>query len=143
MNIAIFGSFGRRMLAAGWVQQSALAFLGGGDFDLTGVEPGPGAQLTAIAVFGGIDIIVDEGTQVTMDGFSLFGSREVEIVPAGVRRPRSPSQRNVATVESSSAIAYTSSPFGCQARWRGPAPGRSATNGGSAGDSEPLFWSKP
>jgi hypothetical protein len=82
MNVAIFGSFGKRMLAAGWVKQTALALLGGGDFDLTGVTPGPDAQLTAIAVMGGIDIIVDEGTQVTMDGFSLFGSRDVEVAPA-------------------------------------------------------------
>lgn len=82
MNVAVFGSFGKRMLAPGWIKQTALAFLGGGDFDLSGVEPGAGAQLTAIAIFGGIDIIVDEGTQVTMDGFSLFGSRDVEIVPA-------------------------------------------------------------
>lgn len=81
MNIAIFGSFGERLLAPGWVKQTALAFLGGGDFDLTGVEPGADAQLTAIAVFGGIDIIMDEGTRITMDGFSLFGSREVEVVP--------------------------------------------------------------
>lgn len=82
MNVAIFGSFGERMLADGWTRQTACALLGGGDFDLTGVEPGAGAQLRAIAVFGGIDIIVDEGTQVTMDGFSLFGSRNVEVNPA-------------------------------------------------------------
>jgi len=82
MNVAIFGSFGKRMLSAGWTSQTALALLGGGDFDLTGVEPGEGAQLRAIAVFGGIDIIVDPGTQVTMNGFSLFGSREVDVMPA-------------------------------------------------------------
>ena len=33
-------------------------------------------------MFGGIDIIVDEGTQVTMNGFTLFGRRTVEVVPA-------------------------------------------------------------
>jgi hypothetical protein len=82
MNVAIFGSFGKRMLAPGWTKQTALAFLGGGDIDLVGVAPGEGAQLTAIAIFGGIDIIVDPGTQVTMTGFSLFGSRDVEVVPA-------------------------------------------------------------
>jgi len=81
MNVAIFGSFGQRMLAPGWTKQTALAFLGGGDIDLTGIAPGDGAQLTAIAIFGGIDLIVDPGTQVTMTGFSLFGSRDVEVVP--------------------------------------------------------------
>lgn len=82
MNAAIFGSFGKRMLADGWTDQTALALVGGGDFDLTGVAPGDGAELRAIAVFGGIDVIVDEGTQVTRNGFSLFGSREVDVVPA-------------------------------------------------------------
>lgn len=46
------------------------------------MEPGEGAELTDTAVFGGIDIIVDPGTQITMNGFGLFGSREVDVVPA-------------------------------------------------------------
>ena len=54
---------------------------GGGEFDLTGIRPGDGAHLTAIAVFGGIEIIVDPGTQVTMSGFSLAGSRDIEVTP--------------------------------------------------------------
>ena len=79
MNVAIFGGFGKRMLSSGWTKETAVAFAGGGEFDLTGVVPGENAQLTAVAIFGGIDIIVDEGTQVTMSGFSLFGSREVKV----------------------------------------------------------------
>ena len=81
MNIAVFGSFGERVLASGWSRETAIALLGGGDFDLTGVVPGDNARLTAVAVFGGIDVIVDEGTQVTMSGFSLFGSRVVKVAP--------------------------------------------------------------
>jgi len=81
MNVAVFGGFGRRMLAAGWTKETAVAFLGGGDFDLTGIEPGEGATLTAVAVLGGIDIILDEGTQVTVSGFSLLGGRDVTVEP--------------------------------------------------------------
>lgn len=81
MNVAVFGSFGKRMLAPGWRNETALAFVGGGEFDLTGVEPGDGARLRAIAIFGSIDIIVDEGTNVTMSGFSVFGSRDVKVTP--------------------------------------------------------------
>ena len=77
MNIAIFGGFGKRMLAPGWTNETAIAIAGGGDFDLTGVTPGDKARLTAFAMFGGIDIIVDDDTNVTMGGFSMFGSREV------------------------------------------------------------------
>ena len=80
MNVAVFGGFGKRMLAPGWTKETAVAIAGGGEFDLTDVAPGEDAQLTAVAVFGGIDIVVDEGTQVTMSGFSLFGSREVTVV---------------------------------------------------------------
>lgn len=79
MNVAVFGGFGNRLLAAGWTKETAVAFLGGGDLDLSGIAPGDGAKLTAIAIFGGIDIVVDEGTQITMSGFSLFGGREVSV----------------------------------------------------------------
>lgn len=67
------------MLAAGWTREVAVAVFGGGEFDMTNVPPGEEATLTAVAIFGGVDIIVDQGTQVTMSGFSLFGSREVEV----------------------------------------------------------------
>jgi hypothetical protein len=80
MNVAVFGSFGKRMLAPGWTKETAVAFFGSGEFDLTQVEPGGNARFIATAVFGGINIIVDEGTRVTMSGFSLLGRREVEVV---------------------------------------------------------------
>jgi hypothetical protein len=79
MNAAIFGSFGERLLASGWTKETAIAFFGGGDFDLTAVEPGSNARLTAIAIFGSVDVRVSDGTQVTMSGASLFGSRKVEV----------------------------------------------------------------
>ena len=79
MNVVIFGSFGKRMLAPGWTKETAIALAGGGDFDLTGIEPGENARLTAVAIFGGIDVVVDDNTNVTMGGFSLFGSREVTV----------------------------------------------------------------
>lgn len=82
MNVAVFGSFGKRMLAPGWTKERAVAFFGGGDFDLTGIEAGEDARLTATAIFGSIDVIVDEGTQVTVTGFSFFGSRDVKIEPS-------------------------------------------------------------
>ena len=40
MNVAVFGSFGQRVLASGWSRETAVALLGGGDFDLTGVVSG-------------------------------------------------------------------------------------------------------
>ena len=81
MNVAMFGGFGKRVLASGWTRETAIAVFGGGEFDLTGVVPGEGARLTAVAVLGGIEIKVDPGTKVTMSGFSLFGGREVKVRP--------------------------------------------------------------
>jgi len=79
MNIAIFGGFSKGMLASGWTRETAVAVFGGGEFDLTNIVPGPDAQITAFAIFGGIDIVVDEGTQVAMSGFNLFGSRAADL----------------------------------------------------------------
>lgn len=86
MNVAVLGSFGKRGLAPGWTRERAIAIFGGGDFDLTGVEPGDDAYLTAFSLFGSVDVIVDAGTPVTMSGFSLFGSRDVT-VRAGAGKP--------------------------------------------------------
>ena len=80
MNIVVFGSFKKRVLPAGWTKDTAIAVLGSGDFDLTGVQPGENARLTAAAVLGSIDIVLDEGTNVVMSGFSLFGSRQVKVM---------------------------------------------------------------
>lgn len=82
-NIAVMGSFGKRGLAPGWTRERAVALLGGGEFDLTGVTPGDGAKLTAFALFGSIEVLVDAGTPVTMSGFSLFGSRDVMVRAEG------------------------------------------------------------
>ena len=60
MNIALFGSFGKRMLTPGWDRESAVSVFGSGDFDLSKTEPGDHARLTAVAVFSGIDIVVDQ-----------------------------------------------------------------------------------
>jgi hypothetical protein len=79
MNIVVFGSFGKRGLPTGWTKETTVAVFGSGDFDLTGVEPGEQPRLTAVAVFGSVNLVVDEGTNVFLSGFSLFGSRNVKV----------------------------------------------------------------
>jgi len=81
MNVALFGGFGKTPFAPGWRRETALALLGGGDLDLGAVTPAADARLTAIAVFGGIDVRVPAGTQVAMSGLSLFGGRDVKVPP--------------------------------------------------------------
>ena len=81
MNVALFGGFGKTPLAPGWRRETALALLGGGDLDLGAVTPADDARLTAIAVFGGIDVRVPAGARIAMSGVSLFGGRDVKVPP--------------------------------------------------------------
>lgn len=80
MNVAIFGGFDKRPFAPGWTKQTAIAVLGGGDIDLTASPPGEGAALTAVAIFGGIEVIAPAGSRVSLSGLSLFGGRSVTVV---------------------------------------------------------------
>lgn len=79
MNIVVFGSFGKRVLPRGWIKETTIALLGSGEFDLSGVEPGDNPRLTAAALLGSVKIVVDEGTNIALSGFSLLGSRNVEV----------------------------------------------------------------
>ncbi len=81
MNLAMFGGFGKVPPPPGWRRQLAVAVLGGGELDLTHAEPAEDACLTAIALLGGIDIKVPEGTRVAMSGLSLLGGRDVKVPP--------------------------------------------------------------
>jgi hypothetical protein len=81
MNVAIFGRFGKRILAPGWKKETAFAALGGAEFDLSDAPPGEGARLTVIVIFGGIKVQVAPGTRITLHGFSLLGGREALVKP--------------------------------------------------------------
>ena len=80
MNVAVFGGFGKAPLARAGSQTRA-GVLGGGDLDLTASRPADDARLTAIAVFGGIDVRVPAGTSVALSGLSLLGGRDVKVPP--------------------------------------------------------------
>lgn len=81
MNIVVFGSIGKRVLPSGWTKETTVALLGSADFDLTGVEPGDNPRLTAAAILGSVNIIADEGTNIALSGFSLLGSRNINVTP--------------------------------------------------------------
>ena len=81
MNWAVLGGFGKAPLPGGWTNESAVAFLGGGELDLAASSPGREPQLTAVAILGGIDVLVPPGSRVSMSGLSLLGGREVKMEP--------------------------------------------------------------
>lgn len=77
--VAVFGGTERRGRWRPAVRQRAAAVFGGVvlDYREADLPPGPlGVQATA--VFGGVDVVLPEGTTVELTGFSLFGGRDVK-----------------------------------------------------------------
>jgi class 3 adenylate cyclase len=59
---------------------NAVAVMGGCDMDLRGAEiEGPEVEITAVAFWGGINIIVPEGFDVELQGFSFMGGRDLRL----------------------------------------------------------------
>jgi class 3 adenylate cyclase len=59
---------------------TAIAVMGGCDMDLRQAEiDGPVVVITAIAFWGGINIVVPEGFDVELEGFSFMGGRNLKL----------------------------------------------------------------
>jgi class 3 adenylate cyclase len=59
---------------------NAVAVMGGCDMDLRRAEiEGPEVEITAVAFWGGINIIVPEGFDVELQGFSFMGGRQLRL----------------------------------------------------------------
>jgi len=71
----------------------AVAVLGSCQLDLTGVDLALETHIVAVAVFGGIEVLVPEGVGVDFGGFALFGSRDDRT--SAHRRPGAPVVRVV------------------------------------------------
>lgn len=58
----------------------AVAVMGGCVVDLREAElDGPTLDIVAVAVWGGVHVVVPEGIPVELDGFSLFGGKDVRV----------------------------------------------------------------
>jgi class 3 adenylate cyclase len=59
---------------------TAVAVMGGCDMDLRRAEiDGPEVEITAVAFWGGVNIIVPEGFEVELRGFSFMGGRDLRL----------------------------------------------------------------
>jgi class 3 adenylate cyclase len=70
---------------------NAVAVMGGCEMDLRRAElEGPEIEITAVAFWGGIDVIVPEGFDVELRGFSFMGGRDLKLrdVPLVPGSPR-------------------------------------------------------
>jgi hypothetical protein len=65
---------------------TAVAVMGGCSLDLRHAEIGaPRAQINAVAVMGGIEIIVPEGVEVELTGIAVMGGKHARIANVPVR----------------------------------------------------------
>ena len=60
-----------------------LAVLGGAELDLSASPPGEDAFLRAVAILGGVKIVLAPGTRVSVAGLGLLGGRDVKVSQAG------------------------------------------------------------
>jgi hypothetical protein len=76
-NIAVMGGCTRRGRWRPAPRSVALAFMGGVDIDLreATIEEDE-LVITAVAVMGGIDVLVPEGVEVDLGGFALMGGND-------------------------------------------------------------------
>jgi class 3 adenylate cyclase len=59
---------------------NAVAFWGGCELDLRSAEvEGAEVEINAVAVMGGVDIVVPEGIAVELTGFAIFGARSLRV----------------------------------------------------------------
>jgi hypothetical protein len=85
-NIAVLGGCERKGRWRPAADSVALAVLGGVDLDLRDATiEGDEIVITAIAVLGGIEIVVPEGVEVDLGGFALLGGTEHKQGTAQVR----------------------------------------------------------
>jgi class 3 adenylate cyclase len=69
---------------------TAIAFWGGCHLDFRSAEiDGPEVEVTAVAVMGGVDIVVPEGIAVELGGVAIMGGKELRVADVA-RRPGAP-----------------------------------------------------
>jgi class 3 adenylate cyclase len=90
-TVSIMGGSQRRGRWRLREKTSAVAIMGGCRLDLRNAEvEGAGVVVNAVAVMGGIDIIVPEGIQVEVDGIAIMGGKDARRLKEVAPLPGSP-----------------------------------------------------
>jgi class 3 adenylate cyclase len=125
-------------------KSNAVAFCGGCQLDLRYAEvEGPEVEINAVAIMGGIDIVVPEGIAVEQTGFAIFGGRNVRVkdVPvlpgSPVIRVRSFAVMGGVTVRSKPSRATPPVPAASRPVEVDPLPGN-IVDAAAEGDAEAL-----
>jgi DUF1707 SHOCT-like domain/Cell wall-active antibiotics response LiaF, C-terminal len=90
-SVAIMGGVDRKRRWRIAERSNAVAVMGGVHLDLRQAEiTSPEVEITAVAVMGGIEIVVPEGVEVEVTGFAFMGGRsehvtETRVLPGAPR----------------------------------------------------------
>jgi hypothetical protein len=88
--VALLGASNTRSRAPHFRHANVSAVLGGATLDLRDAHLEPGARVDALALFGGVDVIVPEGWRVTLSGLPIFGGYEDKTRGDGRLSPDAP-----------------------------------------------------
>jgi uncharacterized protein DUF1707/cell wall-active antibiotic response 4TMS protein YvqF len=84
-SVAVMGSVDRKRRWRIAERSNAVAVMGGVHLDLRQSEiTSPEVEITAVAVMGGIEIVVPEGVEVEVTGFAFMGARQEHIAETRV-----------------------------------------------------------
>ena len=80
-GVAVFGEERLRGPVTPGQKSHSVAVMGHGVVDLRRDDLPPRVTVTATAVMGSVEVLVPEGARVEANGFSVMGSREVDVAP--------------------------------------------------------------
>jgi predicted membrane protein len=83
MNLAIFGGRKDVLRSVPADGEQVIALFGGAELDLSALVLPESLRLSALAMFGGVKIIVLRDTEVVFRGFALFGGQEFKRLREG------------------------------------------------------------
>jgi len=88
--LAILGAAETRNRSPHFQHANVSAVLGGATLDLRDAQLDPGATVDALALFGGVDVLVPPGWRVEMGGLPIFGGFDDKTVDNGGVAPDAP-----------------------------------------------------
>lgn len=86
----LFGASQTRNRSQHFEHANVSAVLGGATLDLREARPEPGARVDALALFGGVEVVVPRGWRVALGGLPIFGGYEDKTTGNGALAPDAP-----------------------------------------------------
>jgi hypothetical protein len=95
--VALLGASESKNRSEHFRHANVSAVFGGATLDMRDAHPDPGASVDALALFGGVDVVVPEGWRVQMSGLPIFGGYEDKTSGHGQLPPDAPTLKVAAT----------------------------------------------